>query len=188
MLHHSIVDHVPNESVNPTLSWFHVENAAALKGVLRKHGVRVTLTGHLHMQDVKEEAGLYNIVTASLAGYPNAYRILHLHTGGLDIRSHRLRSIPSRPDLQTFSREYTVGVFNGILIGLLMAAPFKYSRARAEEAAHKLRDWWPTIADGDDRFAYSVEQLGDAALAAYVNAFSDRPPADNDLTIELRTR
>jgi len=56
---------------------------------------------------------------------------------------------------------------------------------RAEEAAQKLRDWWPAIADGDEQFAYTAEYLGDSALAAYVNAFSDRPPADNDLVIEL---
>ena len=38
---------------------------------------------------------------------------------------------------------------------------------------------------GSDR---SEETLGDAALAAYVNSFSDRPPPDNDLTIALPRR
>ena len=185
MLHHSIIDHVPNESVSPTLSWFHVENAAALKAILRKHGVRLTFTGHLHMQDVKEEAGLYNIVTASLAAFPHAYRIMRLRDGVLDVRSHRLHAIPSQPDLQVFSKQYTTEVFVEILGELLAAPPFNYAPARAEEAAQKLRDWWPAIADGDEQFAYTAEYLGDPALAAYVNAFSDRPPADNDLVIEL---
>jgi len=188
MLHHSIVDHVPNESVSPTLSWFHVQNAAALKAILRKHGVRFTFTGHLHMQDVKEEAGLYNIVTASLAAFPHAYRIMRLRDGVLDVRSHRLRAIPSQPDLQVFSKQYTTEVFVEILSELLAAPPFNYAPVRAEEAAQKLRDWWPAIADGDEQFAYTAEYLGDPALAAYVNAFSDRPPADNDLVIELPRR
>jgi len=188
MLHHSIIDHVPAESVNPTFSWFHVENAPELKAVLRRHGVRVTFTGHLHIQDVKEEAGLYNIVTASLAGYPHAYRIMTMRDGVLDIRSRRLQSIPSEPDLQGFSRTFTADAFMNIIRDALMAPPFEYPRDRADVAARKLRDWWPSIADGDERFAHTAEELGDPGLAAYVNAFSDGPPADNDLLIELAMR
>jgi len=185
MLHHSIIEHVPGEAVNPTFSWFHVENALALKAILHKHGVRITLTGHLHMQDVKEENGLYNIVTASLAGYPHAYRILTLRDGVLDVRSRRLTAIASQPDLQGFSRDFTADAFVRIISDLLTAAPFQYARPAADATAEKLRGWWPSIADGDKEFAYTAEELGDAALAAYVNAFSDSPPADNDLSIEL---
>jgi predicted phosphodiesterase len=182
MLHHSIIEHVPGESVNPTFSWFHVES------ILRKHGVRITLTGHLHIQDVKQEDGLHNIVTASLAGYPHAYRILTLRDGVLDVRSRRLQSIPSQPNLQRFSRDYTADTFVSILSDALAAAPFHYPRERAEATAQKLREWWPSIAEGDERFAYTEEELGDAALAAYMNSFSDHPPADNDLIIELARR
>jgi predicted phosphodiesterase len=185
MLHHSIIEHVPGEAVNPTFSWFHVENAEAVKAVLRKHGVRITLTGHLHIQDVKEEDGLHNIVTASLAGYPHAYRIMTLRAGVLDIRSRRLTSIASQPDLQGFSRDFTADAFVNVIADVLMAEPFIYPRARAEVTARQLRDWWPSVADGDAQFAYTAEELGDAALAAYVNSFSDRPPADNDLEIAL---
>jgi 3',5'-cyclic AMP phosphodiesterase CpdA len=188
LLHHSIIDHVPHESVDPTFSWFHVENAGELKAVLRKHGVRLTFTGHLHIQDVKREAGLYNIVTASLAAFPHAYRVMRLHDGVLDIRSRRLQSIPSCPDLQRSSREFTADAFVGILADGMTRAPFRYPRDRAETVAHKLRDWWPAVADGEEQFAYSADELGDPALAAYVNSFSDRPPADNDLVIELPHR
>jgi 3',5'-cyclic AMP phosphodiesterase CpdA len=185
LLHHSIIDHVPGESINPTFAWFHVENAEELKTILRKHRVRVSLTGHLHIQDVKEEAGLYNIVTASLAGYPHAYRILTLRDGALEIRSRRLRSIPSCRDLQQDSREATATALVNILTNLMTQPPFGYTRERAETTARKLRDWWPAIADGEEQFAYTAEELGDTSLAAYVNSFSDRPPADNDLTIEF---
>lgn len=188
MLHHSIIEHVPGEAVNPTFSWFHVENAQALKALLHKHDVRITLTGHLHIQDVKEENGLYNIVTASLAGYPHAYRILTLRDGVLDVRSHRLTSIASQPALQRFSRDFTADAFVRIISDLLAAAPFHYARPQADATAAKLREWWPSIADGDKAFAYTAEELGDAALAAYVNAFNDSPPADNDLSIQLPRR
>jgi 3',5'-cyclic AMP phosphodiesterase CpdA len=185
MLHHSIVEHVPDEAGNPTFSWFHVENAAALKAVLRKHGVRITLSGHLHIQDVQQEAGLYNIVTASLASYPHAYRVMTLRDGALEIRSRRLRAIPSEPDLQSTSLASTAEVFVNVLRDVMTKAPFRLPAERADAAARALRDWWPAIADGDAGFAYTADELGDPALAAYVNAFSDRPPPDNDLTIEL---
>lgn len=186
MLHHSIIDHVPFESVNPTFSWFHVENAPALKEILHRHGVRITLTGHLHIQDVKQEAGLFNIVTASLAGYPHAYRIMRLHDGILDVCSQRLTSIPLHPDLQRFSREHTAAGFIIAVRDALMAPPFDYPRARAEAAAQQLRDWWPTIAQGDEQFHYTAEQLGDEVLAAYINSFNDPDPTDNELTIALK--
>lgn len=188
MLHHSIIDHVPAESVNPMFSWFHVENADELKAVLRRHGVRLTFTGHLHVQDVAKEDGLHNIATASVAGYPHAYRIMTLRDGALDIRSRRLRSIPSQPDLQGFSRAFTAEAFVNIIADALTDPPFRYPRDRAEKAARKLHDWWPSVADGDAQFAYTGEELGDDALAAYINLFSDQPPADNDLTIELPRR
>jgi 3',5'-cyclic AMP phosphodiesterase CpdA len=186
MLHHSIIDHVPGESVTPAFSWFHVENAPELKAILRKHGVRIALSGHLHIQDVKEEAGLYNVVTASLAGYPHAYRIMTLRDGVLEIRSRRLQSIPLCPDLQKHSRELMADAFVDVLAHAMAGPPFHYGPARAAEAARALRDWWPAIAEGEEQFAYTAEQLGDPALAAYVNAFSDRPPPDNDLNIELK--
>src|SRR5258706_13788640 len=47
MLHHSIIEHVPHETVNPMFSSFHVDNAPELKAILRRDGVRITLTGHL---------------------------------------------------------------------------------------------------------------------------------------------
>jgi len=188
LLHHSIIDHVPNESVNPTFSWFHVENAADLKAILRRQGVRLSFSGHLHIQDVKQEAGLYNVVTASVAGYPHAYRIMSLRDGALEIHSRRLQSIPSCLELQRYSREFTADVFMEVLADGMTRPPFQYPRHRAESVAQKLRDWWPAIADGEEQFAYGAEELGDAALAAYVNSFSDRPPADNDLIIELPRR
>ena len=189
MLHHSIIEHVPGESVNPTFSWFHVTNAQDVKAILRKHGVRITLAGHLHIQDVKEEAGLYNIATASLAGYPHAYRLFRLDDGVLDVRSRQLRSIPSQPDLQGFSRRFTAEAFVRILSDAMVVAPFNYPRERADAAAQRLYDWWPSIAAGDEQFEYTADELGgDAFLAAYVNSFSDRPPPDNDLTIGLPKR
>lgn len=185
MLHHSIIDHVPEEAVNPMFSWFHVENAPALKAVLRKHKVRLTLTGHLHMQDIKREGGLYNIVTASLASFPHAYRLMTVGDGVLEIRSRALQATRSRPDLQRFSREHTGRAFVSILTNVLMGHPFRYPRDRAEAAARQLDDWWPAIAQGDEQFHYTAEQLGDPALAAYVNSFNDPHGVDNERTIEL---
>lgn len=185
MLHHSIVDHVPGEATSPLFSWFHVANAPALKQVLRRHRVRITLSGHLHIQDVKREDGLYNIATGSLASYPHAYRLFELRDGRLEVRSRRLAAIPSIADLQAYSRRETGEIVCGILREALMAAPFTLPEDRAGGCAARIRDWWPAVAAGDERFAYTAEEVGDAAVAAFVNAFTDGPPPDNDLTIEL---
>ncbi len=184
-LHHSIIEHVPGERVNPTFSWFHVENSDELKRILHKHRVRLTFSGHLHIQDIKCEAGLYNIVTASLAGFPHAYRVVTVRDGEVEIRSHRLQRIRSLPDLQSFSRAFTTESFVHIIAHSLQRPPFSLPPSRAEEVARRLHAWWPSIADGDERFAYTAEELGDAQLAAYVNAFSDTDPPDNDCVLQL---
>jgi 3',5'-cyclic AMP phosphodiesterase CpdA len=188
MLHHSIIDHVPGESVSELFSWFHVRNAPALKAILRRHDVRVTLSGHLHIQDVKEEHGLYNIVTASLAQYPHAYRLFELRDGALHIETRRIDRIPSIPVLQPTSRAAMANRFVAILSDALTAPPFRYNPPRAAAAAEQLREWWPRLTEGDEAFSYTAEELGDAALAAYVNSFTDRPPPDNNLRIELPPR
>jgi len=185
VLHHSIVEHVPGEATDPRFSWFHVENAAALKAILRRHRVQLTFAGHLHIQDVQQEEGVYNVVTSSLASYPHAYRIVSIRDGVAEIRSRRLQGIPSLPHLQQYSRSFTERVFVSVLAKALMGRPFHYPAERAWATAEKLRDWWPSIADGDAYFAYDGAELGEEALAAYVNSFSDRPPADNDLAIDL---
>lgn len=185
LLHHSIVEHVPNERIDPTFSWFHVENSDALKSVLQRHRVKITLSGHLHIQDIKQEAGLYNIVTASLAGYPHAYRVFSLEGNELHVESRRLESIPSIPNLQEYSRAYTSETFVQIIAQSLQKPPFELSETQALETAKRLRDWWPTIAEGDERFSYAAEELGSAALAAYVNSFTDSDPPDNDCVLVL---
>lgn len=188
MLHHSIIDHVPGESVSPVFSWFHVENSPQLKDLLRKHGVQVTLSGHLHMQDVTEESGLYNIATSSLAGYPHAYRVFELKDDVLDVRSHRLRAIPSHPDLQAYSYRYTADVFRNLLVETIMGPPFGFARDKAERAAERVCEFWPAVCGGDAEFHYSAEEVGDEMLATFVNMFSDQPPLDNDLRINLSRR
>lgn len=185
LLHHSIVEHVPGERVNPTFSWFHVENSDELKAVLRRHAVRLTFSGHLHIQDIKCEGGLYNVVTASLAGFPHAYRIVTVQDGKVEIRSRRLHSIPSLPDLQSYSRAFTTESFIRIIANSLRRPPFALPPERAEAVAQQLHAWWPSIAEGDERFAYTAEELGDSRLAAYVNAFTDSDPPDNDCVLDL---
>lgn len=185
-LHHSIIEHVPGERTNPTFSWFHAENSDDLKRVLRKHRVRLTFSGHLHIQDIKCEQGVYNVVTSSLAGFPHAYRIVTVRDGEVEIRSRRLRQIRSIPDLQEFSRAFTRESFVRIIADSLTRPPFGFPRKRAEEVAERLHGWWPAIAEGDERFAYTAEELGDPLLAAYVNSFSDTDPPDNDCLLSLR--
>jgi len=188
MLHHSIIDHVPGESVSPVFSWFHVENSPELKELLHRHRVRITLSGHLHMQDVTEENGLYNIATSSLAGYPHAYRVFELRDDEIHVRSHKLQAIASRPDLQAYSYRYTADVFRNILVDTVMGAPFGFARDKAEKAADSVCEFWPKVCAGDAQFNYTAEQVGDEMLANFINMFSDRPPLDNDLAIDLSPR
>jgi len=80
MIHHNIVEHLPNQARHPLAKRYILQNAAKLRTALQQGGVQLVFTGHLHVQDVAYHEGLYDITTGSLISYPHPYRLLHFST------------------------------------------------------------------------------------------------------------
>ncbi|AFY30789.1 metallophosphoesterase [Calothrix sp. PCC 7507] len=159
MVHHNVVEHLPNQSRHPMANRYMLENAREILQLLQQYGVNLVFTGHLHVQDVACSNGVYDITTGSLVSYPHPYRVLEYHQDNhgkswLQILSHRVESVPDFPNLQQSSRQWMGDRSFPFLIKLLTLPPLSLPMDQATELAPSLRDFWATIADGDALLDY----------------------------------
>jgi 3',5'-cyclic AMP phosphodiesterase CpdA len=156
-IHHNIAEHLPNQSHHPMASRYMLENAPELLEILQSFNVKLVFTGHLHVQDIADVNGIYDITTGSLVSYPHPYRIFEYHQNiygdsRLQILSYRVESVPEYPNLQAYSRQWMGDRSFPFLVKLMTLPPLNLSTVKAEELAPNLRDFWANIADGDTLF------------------------------------
>jgi 3',5'-cyclic AMP phosphodiesterase CpdA len=159
MVHHNVVEHLPGQSRHAMGRRYMLDNAPAVLKILKKAGVNLVFTGHLHVQDVAYHEGIYDITTGSLVSYPHPYRILQLRTDDcgkrwLEIESHRVESVPGWENLPQFSRELMGDRSGPFMLKLLTAEPLCLPVADAEKLVPSLRYFWANIADGDPLFDF----------------------------------
>ena len=160
MVHHNVVEHLPDQSSHLMANRYMLENAAELLQLLRKHQVKLVFTGHLHVQDVAYSQGVYDITTGSLVSFPHPYRVLEYRQDNygrewLQVLSYRVKSVPDFPNLQQTSRQWMGDRSFPFLVKLLTLPPLNLPLAQAEELAPTLREFWANIADGDAVFDYT---------------------------------
>lgn len=71
-------------------SGYCVENAERFARLLRDYGVKLYLSGHMHLRAVYEEDGLTEQLTECLVAYPTAYTMLDLTQDALRVSSRRV--------------------------------------------------------------------------------------------------
>ncbi|MEH2159502.1 MAG: metallophosphoesterase [Nostoc sp.] len=200
MVHHNVVEHLPNQSNHPLANRYMLANSAELLQLLRRYGVKLVFTGHLHVQDIAYSDGVYDITTGSLVSYPHPYRVLEFHRDNqgkesLQIVSHRVESVPDFPDLQESSRQWMGDRSFPFLIKLLTHSPLNLPLSQARKLAPSLRDFWATIADGDAVLDYPQFPLEVRRYIETYNASAQPNPGmatsgmtliDNNSTLLLR--
>ncbi|AFZ02023.1 metallophosphoesterase family protein [Calothrix sp. PCC 6303] len=157
MVHHNVVEHLPNQSNHAMASRYMAANATQLLEILQRYGVKLVFTGHLHVQDIAYSNGVYDITTGSLASYPHPYRIINFSEDlsgkqQLTITSHRVESVPDFPNLQSYSRKWMGDRSFSFMVRLLTLPPLSLPVSQAEQLAPNLREFWAEIADGDALF------------------------------------
>lgn len=159
MIHHNIIEHLPGQSTNALGRRYMLSNAPELLKILHQAGVKLIFTGHLHVQDIAQWQGIYDITTGSLVSYPHPYRTLNFSRDDrgqekLEIESHRITSVPNFPDLATISREWMGDRSFPFMMRLLMGPPLGLPESQAQELAPSLRYFWADIASGDATFDF----------------------------------
>jgi 3',5'-cyclic AMP phosphodiesterase CpdA len=157
-IHHNVAEHLPGQSEHPMGQRYMLDNAPEVRQLLRQSGVSVVLTGHLHVQDIAEQDGIYDITTGSLVSYPHPYRIVEVCCDDrgcrLQVESKRVRSVPGFPDLARQSREWMGDRSYPFMIRLLTEPPLSLPRAEAEPLVSSLRYFWANISHGDATIDY----------------------------------
>ena len=160
MIHHNVIEHLPNQSKHPLGRRYMLANAPKLFAILKKYSVKLIFTGHLHVQDVAEWEGIYEICTGSLVSYPHPYRIIDFKLDDrgnreIKIESHQVKAIPGWEHLAHTSREWLGDRSYPFMFKLLTSPPLNLSETEAAKYAPQLRSFWADIAKGDTIFEFS---------------------------------
>lgn len=160
MVHHNVIEHLPGQSTHSLGKRYMLDNAPDLLKILNKFGVKLIFTGHLHVQDIAQTQGIYEITTGSLVSYPHPYRIIELNTNSseameLKIETRRVSRVPELENLPQHSRKWMGDRSFGFMMKLLTEAPLNLPTHEAEKLAPKMKDFWSTIAAGDAMFDFS---------------------------------
>ncbi|MBE9180541.1 metallophosphoesterase [Oculatella sp. LEGE 06141] len=193
MVHHNVLEHLPGQARSGMGHRYMLSNAAELLALLNPANVHLIFTGHLHVQDIAYQQGIYEITTGSLVSYPHPYRVLQFHQDEqgrcwLQIESDWVDAVPGWIDLQTTSREWMGDRSFPFMVKLLTQPPLNLSLAEAEAIVPTLRYFWADIAGGDAVFDWP--QLP-APVRQYVQRFSAIDPngtltlIDNHTTLML---
>lgn len=159
MVHHNVLEHLPRQSDHPLGQRYMLDNAPILRKMLQDAGVNLVFTGHLHVQDIAYQDGIYDITTGSLVSYPHPYRVLQMGTdhqgkNWLEIESHQIKSVPGWENLSQLSRERIGDRSYPFMIKLLTTEPLNLSLTDAEKLVPSLRYFWADMAAGDTLFDF----------------------------------
>ena len=160
MIHHNVLEHLPNQSTQGMGKRYMLENATELLGILRAYNVNMVFTGHLHIQDVAYQNGIYDITTGSLISYPHPFRVFQYQTDRynrrwLQMESHHVESVPGWENLQEQTREIMGDRGQSYMLQLLMQAPLNLPEAEAKKLVPSLRYFWTAVSEGDAVFNFS---------------------------------
>jgi 3',5'-cyclic AMP phosphodiesterase CpdA len=198
-MHHGVVEHYPHNE--KFYGQYLVDDFAYLGDMLSAHGVQMVFTGHFHAQDVTARTfedprrTLHDIETGSTVTAPCPYRVV---TIGADqqatVQSRFITAIPGHEkDFGAFSADY---VYRGA-IRLADHALGKYKVPAADwpQLSPQIARAYVTHLAGDEARPAVVLQAADAGWWTRVvmwfqkdlieGWYTDLPPADNDLVIDL---
>lgn len=193
MVHHNVLEHLPNQSQTKLGQRYMVSNAPALVERLQRAGVPVAFTGHLHVQDVAQAGNFYAITTGSLVSYPHPYRLMSVKTDEhgqhqLRIKSQRISSVDEWPTLQETSKQWMCDRSFPFTLKLLTEPPLSLSLSEAKIYAPFITDFWANVAAGDACFNYSQLPPAVQQYFAQYNATCEAGKPrfiDNDATLSL---
>jgi 3',5'-cyclic AMP phosphodiesterase CpdA len=159
MVHHNVIEHIPHQSAHSLGRRYMLDNATEVVDLLQRYGVQLIFTGHLHIQDIAEDNGLYDITTGSTIGYPHPYRICHYHQQQdkkwLQIESRYVESLPHWEQLPQITRKWIGDRSSPFMLKLLTEPPLNFCPIAAQELVPSLREFWADIAAGDALFEFT---------------------------------
>jgi len=202
MMHHGIMEHYNGQEKN--YGEYIVDNYEEIGRMFAAYNARLVFTGHYHAQDITEKQYptskfLFDIETGSLVTNPLPYRIINIGADQqMTVRTERITSTSSHPqDLPEFARNYVLEGIASIATRTIM----KYGVSKEESAmlAKQVAEAFAAHYAGDENLKPGTEPIQQWGLSLpgwFVIQFrkdlvyglwQDLPPADNAVTINLKT-
>ena len=100
-MHHNLLVH--NELFKNSYTLY---NNQEVLDLYNKYGVKINFSGHLHIQNIKNQDGVYDIANGSILDYGNRYGILNIYENCYDYNTYSLS-----PNLGFDFNEYSFKVF-----------------------------------------------------------------------------
>lgn len=85
-----------------------IKNSADVLKLYRKYGAVVNFTGHLHIQHVEEQDGVWEIATSALPVSPCQYGEVHLTDETLSYETKRTEVSPWIEDFDTYAKDFFI--------------------------------------------------------------------------------
>lgn len=200
-MHHGIVEHYPHN--DKFYSDYIVSNHDEIAKMVSTFGVSLVFSGHFHSQDITlqkfkdPDRTLFDIETGSLVTAPCPYRIVNIMADQkIEIESRFLSSIPSRTSgFKEYSSDY---VYKGT-IKLADSALKKYcvSKEDRQLLTSQISKAYVTHLKGDEIMPdQAIIKDGLGLWGKFVmfmqedliyGWYTDLPPADNNLVVDLST-
>jgi hypothetical protein len=200
MMHHSVAEHFAGEE--KYFGEYIVNDYPVVSRLLATYNARLVFTGHYHAQDITlrcfpGDKYLFDIETGSLVTYPCPYRVVSLTGATAAIRSGHVTSIAGHAnDFPQYAHDY---IESGIVnIAVNAIEDFGVPQANAEKLAIQVGDAFVAHYAGDEKLPPGQPAISSkgTGLKGWLVVFArkglltglwhDLPPADNNLTIDLR--
>lgn len=207
MMHHGLVEHFSNQFL--IFPEYLVAERDAVAALLSNGGVGAVFTGHFHANDITRglpsgsARAIYDIETGSTVTYPCPYRIVDVSADLLAIATKHVtaidRDLGGAPDLQTYAYQNLRIGMEALIPELIVQAKYVITDSQAAEISPWLADGLVAHYAGDEVMpadvpaearAWMASGIGVEQLAGVMlqSIWTDLPPADNAVTLDLATR
>jgi 3',5'-cyclic AMP phosphodiesterase CpdA len=198
MMHHGLLEHYAGN--RKYYGDYVIKDNQAVSRLFSACGLRLVFTGHYHAQDitssVQNNQWLYDIETGSLATHPCPYRLITISNQTLTVHSERIESIPSHPT--GFTNYARLSLLNATVhLGTVALKKYGLSAKDCAIVAPQIAEAYAAHLAGDEVppakviTTKGVSLWGKIIISMKKKLLDgwqhDLPPADNELTVDLRT-
>jgi len=207
MMHHGLIEHFAMQAA--IFPEFVIGDRDVVAGLLSNGGVGAIFTGHFHANDITRGTpsastkSMYDIETGSAVTYPCPYRIVDVSSDSLAITTHHITAIDydlgGKPDFQTLAHDSLRMGLETLITKLIEAPPYSVTPADAADLAPYLGDGLLAHYAGDEIMPALAAAKAQTLMSStdfvmklsgtmLQSIYSDLPPPDNALTLDLAAR
>ncbi|MBN2575275.1 MAG: metallophosphoesterase [Deltaproteobacteria bacterium] len=207
MMHHGLFEHFGSQTL--LFPEYVIDERDVVATLLGDGGARVVFTGHFHANDITQgqpgasASPIFDVETGATVTFPCPYRIVGLASDVMTIATKHITAIDydlgGAADFPTLARDSLRVGLEGQIADLIRQPPYGLSPDQATALAPWLGDGLLAHYAGDEVMPADVLREVQGLLAS-TNAieilagamlesiWTDLPPADNDVTLDLAPR